>query len=98
MKIIRVKIGITLAEQKIGYSYLKINNMLRFKYPVGSFFVFINAGMSNGIAIREKNYKKEKAVFYTSESIDEEKAIKETRKYEQGFLFGTGSKLKKLFF
>lgn len=79
---------------EIGYSYLKINNFVRFKYPVGPLFLYINGGMSNGFAISEKNYKKIESKFYSTEKVVEESALNETRKYEQGFILGTGVKFK----
>lgn len=80
--------SITTAE--IGYSYLKLNNMIRFKYPIGVLSVFVNAGASNGIAIDETNYKKTESKFYSGSAETEELAIKDTRKYEQSIIFGAG--------
>jgi len=77
---------------EIGYSYLKINNLVRFKYPIGHLFLFLNAGISNGFAINEINYKKKESKFYTTNTVVEELALNDTRKYEQSFILGTGVK------
>jgi hypothetical protein len=77
---------------EFGYSYLKINNLVRFKYPIGHLFLFLNGGISNGFAINETNYKKKESKFYTTERDVEELALNDTRKYEQGFILGTGLK------
>lgn len=77
---------------KFGYSYLKINNLARFKYPIGHLQIFLNGGMSNGFSLNETNYKKKDSKLYTTDKIIEELALKDTRKYEQGFIIGTGVK------
>ncbi len=84
----------TITYTEIGYSYLKMNNMIRLKYPVGSYFVYINAGISNGFAISETNYKRDEIKLYSTEIIEEGKAMDDTRKYEQGYIFGLGTKFK----
>ena len=81
---------------EIGYSYLNINNLVRFKYPAGHLFLFLNGGISNGFSISETNYKKKESKFYTSDRVVEDLAINNPRKYEQGFILGTGAKYGKL--
>lgn len=68
----------------VGYTYLKLNNMLRYKFPVGSSFVFLNAGLSNGYAIKEIN----KVDFGSGQTHS---FMGVTRLYEQGLLFGAGA-------
>lgn len=80
----------TLTTTEIGYKYLKINNLIRLKYPVGQLFMFINGGISNGISIGETNYRRKEIKFHSTDRIVEELAIEKTRKNEQGFILGTG--------
>ncbi len=83
----------------IGYSYLKLNNMLRFTYPVkNDLFIFINGGISNGYALSETNLTIKEVRFYTDPVITEEPAMDETRRYEVGFLAGLGAKYTKFSF
>ncbi len=83
----------------IGYSYLKLNNMLRFTFPVKKdIFIFINGGISNGYAISETNLTIKEVKFYDDPVITEEPAMDETRKYELGFLAGLGAKYTKFSF
>ncbi|MDP1623800.1 MAG: hypothetical protein Q8M08_15850 [Bacteroidales bacterium] len=82
----------------LGYSYLKLNNMIRFKYPVGKFFIYLNAGISNGYAIIEKNYKKKESTLFTQKRVEEGKALNDTRRYELGFNAGLGTKFKRYSF
>jgi len=84
----------------IGYTYLKMNNMLRFTYPVSGqdFYVFANLGISNGYAISETNTSEQEVKFYADPVTTEEIAIEDSRKYEQGFLAGIGAKYSKFSF
>ena len=88
----------TITYTELGYSYLKMNNMVRLKYPVGGFFIYLNAGISNGFAISETNYRRDEIKLYSIENIEEGKALNETRKYEQGYILGLGTKIKKYSF
>ena len=87
----------TLTYTKIGYSYLNLTNMLRFKYPIGRLFVYLNAGISNGVAISETNYSKSDIVF-TTERIEIGKALNDTRKFEQAYILGLGTRYRKYSF
>lgn len=75
---------------KLGYYYLKLNNMIRFKFPVGKFQVFANSGFSNGLAFKEVNSNTLETKFYSTHTIVEIKALEKTRKHEEGLLFGLG--------
>ena len=67
----------------LSYSYLKMNNMVRYKFPVESLFMFINAGFSNGYALKSSSL-----VDYASGSSEKDLGL--SRKYEQGLLLGAG--------
>ena len=77
-----------------GYSYLKMINMLRYKYPIGFVSVFMGIGMSNGFAISSTNYERFESTFYGTHTVVESKAIKNSRNYEQGLVFDLGSDFK----
>lgn len=81
-----------------GYSYLKMINMLRYKYPIGNLFIYVNFGLSNGYVIKEENFKKTESQFYSTHTVEENKALDKTKKLEQGFVFGLGTKYKKFSF
>ncbi|EPR65659.1 outer membrane beta-barrel protein [Cyclobacterium qasimii] len=78
-------------EGKLGFGYLKVNNMLRYRYQLDNFKVFVNGGISNGFALSETNKKSTFRKFYTSETNDDGKILKETRSYEQGVIIGLGA-------
>ncbi len=75
----------------LGFSYLEMNNMLRFKYPLGKVAIYLNSGISNGYAITVKNYKKTVSLF-GPQTVEEANAINGPRKWELGFLAGLGVK------
>ena len=81
------------------YSYLKINNLLRYKFPVGNFSFFCNAGVSNGIRLSEEQYvKKEFTTTYSGTSVYEGTPLTQTSDYEFGFIAGAGIKTNRLSF
>lgn len=88
----------TISNITFGYSYLKMINVLRYKYPIGNIFIYLNAGISNGFVISETNYLKQETKFYFTIRDEEDKALRDTRKYEQGYTFGLGTKFKKYSF
>ncbi|MDD4968124.1 MAG: hypothetical protein PHT07_01715 [Paludibacter sp.] len=77
-------------EMNIGAYYVKINNMVRFKYPVSKWFCFVNAGISNGLALKVINTDHQEDRFYTQNTITDVKALDDTENLEQGLLFGFG--------
>ncbi len=85
--------GLFTYHYRLGYSYIKLNNLIRYNYQVGKLLLFANAGISNGFTIKETNYSRRESDINV---YDPEKAIGETRKYEQGYLLGVGAKLKKV--
>lgn len=56
----------SITDTEIGYSYLKLNTLIRYKHPVGNMFLFFNGGMSNGLALSETNYKLKESKFHST--------------------------------
>ncbi len=86
----------SITTTELGFSYIKINNMLRFSYPVGKLSFFINGGISNGYAFDVTNCQNKEVKFYTTDRTEEGIAIESIRKYEQGYLLGAGIKYGKV--
>lgn len=84
----------TIENMEIGYSYLKLNNMVRYKLLIADWIPYLNVGISNGYAINETNYKLREYRAYSTLETSEGKALDQTRKYEQGLIFGLGGKYK----
>ncbi len=74
------------------FSWLKLNSMLRFAYPVSSLRIFVNVGLSNAFVVDEINEKKRDWYVYEQHTVTEGKAITYTRSYEQSWLIGAGLK------
>lgn len=85
---------ITRTETTLEYSYIRLNNLLRFKYPVQNMFMFLNAGVSNGFAIKETNALRKESAVYSKVSVMNTKAVDHSTKLEQGVLLGVGSQFK----
>ncbi|MBN1197744.1 MAG: PorT family protein [Bacteroidales bacterium] len=81
----------TIYSSRLGYMYLKLNNLIRFKLPVGKVFLYANAGISNGFAFVERNEMTVTSKLYDQERVEQKKALDDTRKYEVGFLGGLGA-------
>ncbi|MCW3117648.1 MAG: hypothetical protein JWM28_1730 [Chitinophagaceae bacterium] len=75
-----------------AFSYIKFNGLVRYTFPVSAAFIYINAGMSNGLIISEKNEQKQITTVYTTETIKNGPALRDTRNYEQGYIIGLGTK------
>jgi len=82
----------TTYNTEFGYSFVKLNNMVRYRFPVKNFFIFINGGIFNAFGFSDTNYKKTLSVLYSSSREAEGEAISGgIRKYEFGFILGMGA-------
>lgn len=75
----------------IGYSYIKMNNLFRYKFPINQSYIYLNAGISNGFAFSEINYLNKERVLFGVSTFNEGKAIEESKRYEIGYLVGLGA-------
>jgi hypothetical protein len=80
----------TLTSTKIGFTYMKLNNMIRYSYPLGKASVWIDAGISNAIPLTETNEKIIFSKFYETERTNTGHALESIRKLEMGLLIGLG--------
>jgi len=81
----------------IGYSYIKLNNLFKIKFPVKKIFLYIDGGISNGIAVSESSYIRVESQTYSIKNISESSLI-DPRKWERGVLLGLGSNIKSFSF
>jgi hypothetical protein len=76
---------------ELGFSYIKINNMFRYRAPVGKFSVFGNAGMSFAIGLDQTNKRYTESIFHPPiYSL----AVAEVKSTEIGLLVGVGASFK----
>lgn len=79
----------------LGFGYLNLVNMIRYRIPIGKMSLFLNLGISNGYAFSEKNEMKKETKLYDQVRVEELKALNDTRRYEFGYTGGFGATLKR---
>ena len=80
--------------RKIGASYVKLNNLIRFTMSAGGPSLYLQAGISNGIVVSKTNYAKAEIIrFNTSQGFRESPAVGTFRNLENGFIAGIGAML-----
>ena len=92
----KIESGYKTFDISLEYAYLKVNNMLRYRhFLTGNLSFFLNAGFSNGFAVKNMNHKKNTEVIpsLSKTYVDEGKALDDT-KYEIGYNTGIGSRFK----
>jgi hypothetical protein len=72
------------------YSYVKLNNMLRYKFFANNLIIYINGGFSNGFVINEVNRYVKVRTANGDKSTSSGTAFQDTRKWELGLLAGAG--------
>jgi hypothetical protein len=77
------------------YSYVKLNNMLRYKFFANNLIIYINGGFSNGFVINEVNRYVKVRTANGDKSTSSGKAFEDTRKWELGLLAGAGLRFKR---
>jgi hypothetical protein len=86
----------TIYSKTFEFLYLKFNTQIRFKYPIGNAFIYCYEGISNAFAIYDRNNRRKEAKFYSSETVEEDLALNDTRAYEQGYVMGLRTGFKKI--
>ena len=84
----------SITNSTIGYSYIKLNNIFRYSFTFKNKSLFVNCGLSKGLAISETNYANQRQVYYTIEHIYDKQAVSYVRIHEEGLIFGLGCKHK----
>jgi len=78
---------------EIGLSYLKINNLLRYRFPAGKLLLFVNAGISNGFVLSQHNYRIQSYKLDPNGTPKEGKALADIQTHEKSLVAGVGAKL-----
>ncbi|TKG93784.1 hypothetical protein EYV94_16195 [Puteibacter caeruleilacunae] len=71
-------------------SQIRLVNMVRYVFPKEKFKPFISAGISQLFTIDDSTDLHEVRTYYSSVTERDGEAIPETRKYQQGLVFGAG--------
>jgi hypothetical protein len=88
----------TKTDISFKYSYLKLYNSLRYRYPIKDFSLFLNIGFSNGMMVSGTNHKRIEDVVTGVSNVSEGEALDKIRKHEEGFILGSGIRFKKCSF
>ncbi|HLO60297.1 MAG TPA: hypothetical protein VK179_16215 [Bacteroidales bacterium] len=85
----------TLHKTEISVPYTRMNNMLRFRYPLKKLFLSVNAGLSTGYGrIRHNSWQKD-IKQYSIEKQELETAIRFTDSFDLGFNAGFGCRYRR---
>lgn len=79
----------------IGLTYLKLNTMIRYALPIGVASLYGNLGVLYGIAFASTNTAIIETKFYSTETVEDEKAMQYMRNRELSFSVGVGTKYKR---
>jgi hypothetical protein len=83
---------------QIAYNNLNISNLLRYKFKIKSFYIFLNGGISNTFSLGLINKNNVESKFFSTEKNEEIQAIKSIKKNETGVVLGSGLIYKKFSF
>jgi len=83
---------------ELAFSYLKINTLVSYKYPIRNSFLFLKGGMSNGFVLSETNFQEITSVNRLYENTEVGLALNDTRDFEQGIIMGSGLKYQRYSF
>lgn len=81
---------------KVGFSYIKINNMARYKFLIPNGSIFLNGGISHGFKLKEVNSLTTRHQTFSSDRTQESAALYNTSDYELGYIAGAGAKRNRL--
>lgn len=84
----------TINDVELGYSFLKYNIMLRYRFPVGNMFLYANAGISRAMAFENKNLLNQDVMYSGSETFKQTKIISNSNPAPKGLVTGLGSSFK----
>lgn len=81
----------TAADIQFRFSYLKLQNMARYRFPVGSIHGFINAGISNGYAIVARSQRIRTTRLANYENVTQGIVFDNPIRLELGYVAGAGA-------
>ena len=84
-----------ITNNTIGASYITLNNLVRYTYPLGKVSVYANIGLSNSFAISKTNKKIMRSSFQGNEKTKTSPAINLFKIYNLGIIGGIGAEYQK---
>lgn len=78
------------SESEFTYSYLKMNTMMRYRYPMRDIRLLVTGGIVNGFAIKQESQMNTNTGISGFEFLDSQNPAIKSRAYEQSLLAGVG--------
>ena len=76
---------------EVAYSYIKMNNMLRYKFLLNNSAIFVNGGLSSGFLLKDESKLTLFRKYDETETTQVDNVFKiDARKFELGILAGAG--------
>jgi hypothetical protein len=88
--------GSTKVNSSFRMTYVKLNNLLRYRFPVSTVHGFLNVGISNGKPFNFTNKQHVHTETFGQIRDQDQVAMNGFRQYEFGFLAGAGLQAKRL--
>jgi hypothetical protein len=88
--------GSTKVSSNFGMSYVKLNNLVRYRFPISTAHGFLNLGISNGKPFNVTNKQHVHTESFGQIRDQDQVAMNGFRQYEFGFLAGAGLQGKRL--
>ncbi|MCF8233075.1 MAG: hypothetical protein K9J27_12935 [Bacteroidales bacterium] len=79
---------------RFGFSYLKLNSMVRYNHPVGKFKLLVDGGFSSGMGVGTENYLRTEYNEGDTHTVSKENALDEIEFVEFSFIGGIGGRYK----
>jgi hypothetical protein len=83
---------------KLGATSIKLNSLLRYKYPIGKIYCYLNLGITNDWAIDQTNYMQVASTSIIDTTTEELKALNDIKTHSFGYVAGIGIKYKRYSF
>ncbi len=82
-------------DSQVKASYLKLNHLFRYNYPMGKYWTFVGLGISNGFALEVESSKETRTSGSISSTTSSIEAVEAVRRYEQAILLDLGIRREK---
>jgi hypothetical protein len=86
----------TTINTKISHSFIKINNLARYSFPMTNQSMYFNIGITNGFVITEENFRRTEHNVFSTQTVSNGIAIPFPTNHEFGVILGVGTKFNRL--
>lgn len=83
----------TSHKTELAYSYVKLNNMLQYRMPIGKVRISLSGGFSFGFLMRQHNLRTKDVYFFNTQRITDDHPLERPPVIDPGHLYGIGIQL-----